>query len=87
MLAPLSEREEQVLKQIALGYTHKEIAGLLSISEKTVDTYRARILEKTKLRSRAEIVRCAIAVGSFCAHPDTHEWFSAASKGPFKPLT
>ncbi len=69
MLAPLSEREEQVLKQIALGYTHKEIAGLLSISEKTVDTYRARILQKTKLRSRAEIVRYAIALGLFCTNP------------------
>jgi two-component system, NarL family, response regulator NreC len=70
MLCFLSEREEQVLKHIAFGHTHKEIADLLSLSEKTVDRYRARILEKTNLRTRAEIVHYAIALGMFSALTD-----------------
>ncbi|MGH9641157.1 MAG: LuxR C-terminal-related transcriptional regulator [Terriglobales bacterium] len=63
MLCFLSEREEQVLRHVALGYTHKEIAALLSLSAKTVNTYRSRILEKTNLRSRAELVRYAMSIG------------------------
>ena len=66
----LSEREEQVLKHVALGYTHKEIAALLSLSAKTVHTYRSRILEKANLRTRAELVRYAIAIGLFAALPE-----------------
>jgi two-component system response regulator NreC len=59
----LSERERQVLRLIALGHTHQEIANTLSVSAKTVDTYRTRIAEKTNLRTRAEIVRYAMALG------------------------
>jgi hypothetical protein len=47
----------------ALGHTSKEIADRLSISNKTVDTYRARGMEKLDLRSRAALVRFALAKG------------------------
>lgn len=59
----LSERECQVLKLIALGYTHREIARRIRVSVKTVDTYSSRISEKLGLTSRAEIVRLALAAG------------------------
>ncbi|MBE2200048.1 MAG: response regulator transcription factor [Anaerolinea sp.] len=59
----LSEREQEVLQLVALGHTSKEIADRLSVSAKTVDTYRARGMEKLELRSRAALVRFALAKG------------------------
>jgi DNA-binding NarL/FixJ family response regulator len=59
----LSQRERTVLGLIAWGYTNKEIALQLNISVKTVETYRVRLTEKLKLRSRAEIVRYALRQG------------------------
>ncbi|HZU44340.1 MAG TPA: response regulator transcription factor [Terriglobales bacterium] len=59
----LSDRELQVLKRIARGFTNQEIAHELQLSTKTVETYRARIYYKLKLRSRAELVEYAFAVG------------------------
>ncbi len=59
----LSEREQQVLHQVALGHTSAEIAGQLILSPKTVETYRARGMEKLGLRSRAALVRFALARG------------------------
>lgn len=56
----LSDREFQVLRLIASGKTVSEIAGELSLSVKTVSTYRSRILEKMNLKSNAEIIRYAI---------------------------
>lgn len=53
----LSEREQGVLRQVALGYTSAEIAGQLNLSVKTVETYRARGMEKLGLRNRAALVR------------------------------
>jgi two-component system, NarL family, response regulator NreC len=58
-LATLSEREAAVLRLIAQGYTNKEIAGQLGLSVKTVETYKARSMEKLGLRSRVDIVRTA----------------------------
>ncbi|MDX1933111.1 MAG: response regulator transcription factor [Capsulimonadales bacterium] len=55
----LSEREEAVLRQIAHGYSNKEIAAQLSLSVKTVETYKARSTEKLGLNSRVDIVRYA----------------------------
>ncbi len=55
--AELSEREIQVLRMIAEGYSNKEIGEHLEISVKTVETYRARAMEKLGLRSRVDIVR------------------------------
>lgn len=59
----LSEREQQVLQLVALGYTSAEIAQQLSLSPKTVETYRARGMEKLGLRSRAALVRYALQRG------------------------
>jgi two-component system, NarL family, response regulator NreC len=59
----LSEREQNVLRQVALGYTSAEIAGQFSLSVKTVETYRARGMEKLGFRSRAALVRFALSKG------------------------
>jgi len=59
----LSDRELQVLCMLAMGKAVKEIAGELSLSEKTVSTYRARILEKMKMSTNAELMRYALRVG------------------------
>lgn len=59
----LSEREREVLKLTALGYTHQQIADRLFLSVKTVETYKARVMDKLDLRGRAELVRYAMARG------------------------
>jgi DNA-binding NarL/FixJ family response regulator len=56
----LSEREFQVLRMIASGKAVKEIADELSLSVKTVSTYRSRILEKTGMKTTAELIRYAL---------------------------
>ena len=56
----LSDREYQVLCLIASGKTVNEIAGELSLSIKTISTYRARILEKMEMRTNAKLIRYAI---------------------------
>jgi DNA-binding NarL/FixJ family response regulator len=57
--AHLSYREEQVLKLIALGKTRKEIAAQLFLSISTINTYRARILEKMNMKNNADLMRYA----------------------------
>jgi two-component system response regulator NreC len=59
----LSEREQEVLKMVALGHTSAEIAEQLNLSAKTVETYRARGIEKLGLRTRASLVRFALQEG------------------------
>ena len=59
----LSEREAEVLRLTAWGYSNKEIAGRLDISVKTVETYKARLSEKLQLTSRTELVRYAVRRG------------------------
>lgn len=61
--ASLSEREQEVLKMVALGHTSAEIADQLSLSAKTVETYRARGMEKLGLRTRAALVKFALQEG------------------------
>jgi DNA-binding NarL/FixJ family response regulator len=56
----LSAREFQVLRMIASGKSVKQIADEISLSVKTVSTYRARILEKTGMKTTAELIRYAI---------------------------
>lgn len=56
----LSDREFQVLRMIGAGKTVKEIADELSLSVKTVSTYRSRILEKTGMRTTADLIRYAL---------------------------
>lgn len=59
----LSEREFQVLQQIAAGRTISQIAEALTLSVKTVSTYRSRLLSKMKMKTNAELVRYAIQQG------------------------
>lgn len=62
-LADLSEREVEVLRLIALGHSNREIAEMLHISVKTVETYKARMMEKLNLIGRAALVRFALGQG------------------------
>lgn len=59
----LTEREKEVLKLSALGHTAAEIGDMLALSPKTVETYRARIMQKLHLSSRADLVKYALARG------------------------
>jgi DNA-binding NarL/FixJ family response regulator len=61
--AQLSEREKEVLSLIAWGYSNKEVAVKLTVSVKTVETYRVRIAQKLGLRSRAQLVQYALRQG------------------------
>ncbi len=56
----LSDREFEVMRLIASGKTVTEIAGLVSLSDKTISTYRARLLEKMRMKTNAELTRYAI---------------------------
>jgi two-component system response regulator NreC len=60
---PLSEREGEVLRLLALGHTNQEIAKQLYISVRTAETHRAHIMQKLRLSSRAELVRYALDRG------------------------
>jgi DNA-binding NarL/FixJ family response regulator len=60
---PLSERERDVLRLLALGHTNQEIAKQLFISVRTAETHRAHIMQKLRLESRAELVQYALAKG------------------------
>ncbi len=62
-LADLSSREQEVLGLTAEGFSSREIGEKLFISPKTVDTYRARIMQKLGLHHRSELVRFALRVG------------------------
>ncbi len=59
----LSTREQEVLALTAEGFSSREIGKKLFISPKTVDTYRARIMEKLRLTHRVELVRFALRAG------------------------
>lgn len=59
----LSDREEEVARLTAAGHSNKEIATRIDLSIKTVETYKARALEKLGLRSRAELVQYAVQRG------------------------
>lgn len=56
----LTSRERQVLRQLAEGKTNKEIGAQLTISARTVETHRARLMRKLNLHSMSELVRYAI---------------------------
>ena len=61
---PLSEREREVLRLLALGHTNQEISTELYISVRTAETHRAHIMQKLRLTSRAELVRYALEQGA-----------------------
>jgi two-component system, NarL family, response regulator NreC len=60
---PLSEREREVLRLLALGHTNQEIAKMLYISVRTAETHRAHVMQKLRLSTRAELVRYALSHG------------------------
>jgi two-component system, NarL family, response regulator NreC len=60
---PLSEREHEILRLLALGHTNQEIAETLFLSVRTVDTHRAHIMQKLRISTRAEVVRYALEHG------------------------
>jgi two-component system response regulator NreC len=60
---PLSDREREVLRLLALGHTNQEIAKQLFISVRTAETHRAHIMRKLGLETRAELVRYALEHG------------------------
>ena len=61
--AIISEREEQVIRLIACGFSNKEVASKLEISVKTVETHKSRAMAKLQVNSRAELTRFAVANG------------------------
>src|SRR5262249_2063606 len=61
--AELSSREREVLRLAATGYSNKEASSQLQIGVKTIETYKARAMEKLGFRTRAELVRYAILKG------------------------
>jgi two-component system response regulator NreC len=60
---PLSEREHEVLRLLALGHTNQEIAEALYLSVRTVETHRAHIMQKLRITTRAQLVRYALDQG------------------------
>jgi len=73
----LSDRELQVLRLVARGYTSAEIAKQIFVSVKTVETYRSRFAEKLGLRTRSDVVRFAMQMGLL-----TPETLESESGGP-----
>ena len=59
----LSERELQVLRLVALGYSSQQIAKQILVVVKTVETYRSRLAQKLGLRTRSDVVRFAVQMG------------------------
>lgn len=67
---PLSEREAQVLRLVALGHTTQQVAEQLYLSVRTVETYKTRGMEKLGLRGRAALVRYVLEHGLLEAEPE-----------------
>jgi two-component system, NarL family, response regulator NreC len=78
----LSERELQVLKLVAEGFSSREIAEQILVATKTVETYRGRFAEKLGLTSRADLVRYALEIGLLSS-----ETFSAPTQRDRKATT
>lgn len=62
-IATLSDREREVLIEVAKGYTNQQIADRIGVSVKTVESYRARLMRKLGLKDRADLVRLAVDAG------------------------
>ena len=66
---PLSDREREILRLLALGHTNQEIARQLYISVRTAESHRAHIMQKLRLSTRAELVRYALLHGLLAEEP------------------
>lgn len=62
-LTALSEREREVLTEVAKGYTSQQIADRTGLSVKTIESYRARLMQKLGLKDRADLTRLAVETG------------------------
>ncbi len=60
---PLTSRQREVVRLLALGYTNQEIADTLVLSVRTVETHRAHVMQKLRISTRAELVRYAMERG------------------------
>lgn len=67
---PMSDRERQVLGLFAQGLTHRQIADAIGVRVKTVETYRSRLGDRFGVRSREELVRCALELGLVSVVPE-----------------
>jgi two-component system, NarL family, response regulator NreC len=67
---PLSDREHEILRLLALGHTNQEIASSLYLSVRTVETHRAHIMQKLRISTRAELVRYALEHGMLESSPE-----------------
>ena len=65
----LTEREREVVSLVAQGYTNQQVAERLHLSTKSIEAYRARIMQKLHLRERADLVRFAIDSGLLTSKP------------------
>lgn len=65
-IGSISQREREVLVMVAQGYTNRQIAERLTVSVKSVESYRARVQEKLGLQTRVELLRYALAIGLLC---------------------
>lgn len=72
-VAALSEREREVLRLLALGHTNPEIAALLFLSPRTIESHRASIQRKLGVRSRADLVRAAAEIVDPGDTPDAEQ--------------
>ncbi len=81
----LSPREQQVLRLIALGHTNQQVASMLSLSVKTVETYKSRLMAKLDLTGRAALVRYALQ-GRAAGRPRVVVRTSKLSPRPGRPL-
>lgn len=61
----LTDREQEVMKLVAFGFSNKEVAAKIGVTAKSVETYRSRASEKLELRTRARIVQYALLQGWF----------------------
>ncbi|MCA9668203.1 MAG: response regulator transcription factor [Myxococcales bacterium] len=71
--ATLSQRERQVLRLIAYGYTNLEAAEALGVGKKSIDSYRERLQHKLGLSRRSELVRYALDAGLLSAEHDADD--------------
>lgn len=62
-ISSLSEREREVLVEVAKGYTNQQIADRVGLSVKTIESYRARLMQKLGLKDRADLMRLAVDTG------------------------
>lgn len=80
-LPPLTDREIEVIRLIALGYSHKEAASELKLGVKTIETHKRRVMQKLGLGSRVDLVRVAAENGWVILAPSSDRIAAAALVG------